>query len=102
MDIIDIIGQLVPFIIGYSIGFFLHRKAHQHSDEPEHDERTKKIAGNASQSTIIVLMLAIAVFLWGELFGVLKLQVMQVLIFMFFLMLASLIGFRQFYSKKEV
>ena len=102
MDGVDIIRQIIPIIIGYSIGFLLHHRARKKAEEPEHDERTQKIAGNASQSTIIVLMAAIGVFLWGELLGVFKLQVTQVLIFMFLLMLISLIGFRRFYSIKEV
>ena len=102
MSSIDVITNMIPIIIGMSIGFLLRQRSRKKSEEPEHDERTQKIAGKAAQNTIIVLMAAIAVILWGESLDVFKLQVFPLLSFMFFLILISLIGFRQYYNSKEV
>jgi uncharacterized membrane protein len=102
MNTIDVTTNMIPIIIGMSIGFLIRQRSRRKSEEPEQDERTQKIAGKAAQSTLVVLMAAMAVVLWGEMLDVFKLQATPILSFMFFLMLMSLIVFRQYYKVKEV
>lgn len=97
VDMISFIGV----ISGLAIGFLLIGRGRKKSEEPEQDERTENVAGKAAQSTIIVLMLAMAVILSGDLFDLFKLETYQSIPMLFFTLILSLIVFRSYYNSKE-
>ncbi|KGK98485.1 hypothetical protein LI82_12375 [Methanococcoides methylutens] len=98
VDIISFIGV----IVGVTIGFLIVNRGRKKSGEPEQDERTEKVAGKAANSSIIVLLLAMAVILWGDLFELFKIETGQSISILFFTLMISLITFRRHYSSKEI
>jgi uncharacterized membrane protein len=94
--------NIMPIIVGISIGFFIHYKRHKKTGEPEYDERTEKVAGKAAQCTIIVLMAAMALIMWGAFFDLFTLGSNEVVSLLFFTLLFSMIGFRHYYLSKEL
>ncbi|KGK98486.1 hypothetical protein LI82_12380 [Methanococcoides methylutens] len=69
--------------------------------EPEHDERTEKVTGKAAKSTIVVLMAACAIILWGDIFGLFKLETRETLAILFPVLMLSMLGFVTYYNSKE-
>lgn len=98
---VDIIS-FIAAIVGVAIGFLIVNMRRKKSEEPEQDERTENAAGKAAHSTIIVLLLAMAVILWGDLFELFKLETDQSIPILFFTLLISLIAFRRYYNSKEL
>lgn len=98
VDIISFIGV----IVGLAIGFLIVNRRRKKSETPEQDERTENVAGKAAQGTVIVLMLAMAVILYGDLFDLFKLETDQSIPILFFTLLISMIAFRRYYNSKEL
>ncbi|MDY0385869.1 MAG: DUF2178 domain-containing protein [Methanolobus sp.] len=96
-DIID----FIPIIVGVAIGFLIFNRKYKKSEEPEQDERTEKAAGKAAHSTIIVLMLAMAVIFYGYIFDLFKLETDQSIAILALTLLLSLIAFRRYYNSKD-
>lgn len=69
--------------------------------EPEHDERTEKVTGKAAKATIIVLLGAFAVILWGDFLGLFKLETRETLAILFPVLMLSMLGFVTYYNSKE-
>ena len=94
----------VLLIIGASIGLLIstiYDIRYKNIGEPEHDERTEKVTGKAAKSTIIVLMGAIAVILWGDIFGLFKLETIEIMAILFPVLLLSMLGFVTYYNSKD-
>jgi uncharacterized membrane protein len=98
----------IPLIIGFLIGILIatihniRRKAkRKRSEGPEHDERTEKVTGKAAKSTIIVLMGVCAVILWGDIFGLFKLETRETMAILFPVLLLSMLAFVNYYNSKE-
>jgi uncharacterized membrane protein len=100
MDEADII-TLTSAFIGMFIGFILQHMRRRKRQEPENDERTEGAAGKAARSTIIVLMGAIALVMWGDLLDLFKIGTIEFGSILFLTLLFSMIGFRHYYLSKE-
>ncbi|MCM1987230.1 DUF2178 domain-containing protein [Methanococcoides seepicolus] len=94
----------VLLIIGASIGILIstiYDIRYKKIGEPEHDERTEKVTGKAAKSTIIVLMAACAVILYGDIFGLFKLETRETLAILFPVLMLSMLGFVTYYNSKD-
>ena len=66
------------------------------------DERTEKIAGKSARMTLVVLMAILAIIAWGNILGLFELETQVALAIIFFGLLISMLGFLQYYGRKEV
>ncbi len=103
----EVLAILFPvlLIIGASIGTLIstiYDIRDKKTEEPEHDERTEKVAGKAARSTIVVLMAACAVILWGDIFGLFKFGARETLAILFPVLLFSMLAFVNYYNSKEI
>ncbi len=98
VSIISLFGIITGFAIGWAINFIRRKR----TGEPERDERTQKVAGKAAQSTVILIMVALAVIGWGDILGMFKLETPMIVSLIFFTLMISMIGFSRYYNSKEV
>ncbi|MBP2029902.1 putative membrane protein [Methanohalophilus levihalophilus] len=96
------IFSFIPVIIGVVVGFLVSSRKRSKSGEPEHDERTEKVAGKAARSTIVVLMISFAVILWGDIFNLFKLETRETIAILFPVLLLSMLGFVTYYTSKDL
>ncbi len=66
------------------------------------DERTEKVVGKAATRTIVVIMTAIAIILFGDVFNVFRLETKLALSIVFFSLLISMNVLLKYYDSKEV
>ena len=70
--------------------------------DPISDERTEKIAGKSARMTLVVIMGVIAIIAWGNILELFKLETQAALAIIFSSLLISMLGFLQYYGRKEV
>ncbi|MCK5177202.1 MAG: DUF2178 domain-containing protein [Candidatus Aenigmarchaeota archaeon] len=66
------------------------------------DERTEKIVGKAAARTIVVIMVVIAIILFGNVLNLFGLETKLVLGIIFFSMLISMNVLLKYYESKEI
>lgn len=98
VNLIILFGVLTGLAIGWIIHLILRKK----TDEPERDERTEKVACKAVKSTIIILMLVLAIIGWGDVLDLFKLETIVTISLVFFSLMISLILFPIYYNSKEL
>ncbi|MDA0524746.1 DUF2178 domain-containing protein [Methanococcoides alaskense] len=98
---VDII-EFIPILIGLATGYLILNRKRKRSEEPEQDERTENVAGKAAHNTIIVLMLAMALIGYGDIFDLFKMGTPATISILFITLLISLIAFRRYYNSKEL
>jgi uncharacterized membrane protein len=101
MDEADIITLTSAFIGAFG-AFLISRWRRRKRQGPENDERTERADGKAARCTIVVLMVVMALVLWGTFFDLFTLGSKEVVSLLFFTMLFSMIGFRHYYLSKEL
>ena len=71
-----------------------------YSDTPEEDERTRKIGAFATAYAWCITAILISVLISLELFNLLKMNVIEVLCLIFFVMIAATVGLYAYFRRK--
>ncbi|MCK5593746.1 MAG: DUF2178 domain-containing protein [Candidatus Aenigmarchaeota archaeon] len=66
------------------------------------DERTEKVAGKAATKTIVVIMVTIAIILFGDVLNLFVIETKDALSIVFFSLFIPMIVLLRYYESKEV
>ncbi|MCK4429482.1 MAG: DUF2178 domain-containing protein [Candidatus Aenigmarchaeota archaeon] len=93
-----VIFGIIYIVFGIMASLVMRRKR----KDPISDERTEKIAGKSARMTLVVIMGVIAIIAWGNILELFKLETQAALAIIFSSLLISMLGFLQYYGRKEV
>ena len=97
--------HLLGFVVSVAFGVAVDRIRSKKTDDLRRDERTQKVGGKAAQMTIVVIMVVMAIIMWGKNIEVFEVETPMALSLVFFSLMISMIamiGFLRYYNKKEI